>query len=425
MEPFPYFCVYDFEAILEAENMGQAYGKHVTSSFCILVIRSTDSRIVEHFLYRGEDCVEKFISILNQLSKLIGEWIRSEEVPMTRSRPSVRLVPQLADQESLAQAAVQVWCPTRLGSVVTLLTKHLAPKVQAPPAGLGVHGDATLQTPAFTGGMHVLQWPPLGHLSLLSKMVSCCTISSYFFLCSSNSAFHSSPKLLYLSLNLGSLFPLSSQLSRHAPYLTFPFPGHFHHIRFGPLIQISDLRLELNPLLPLYPYLPLRLLNRIRPFPSYSPKTKFYLLNSDRFILDLASKCERQHLHTPWKRLPLLAALSEWSADHYGSLRSSSTRVCQDKPAGVSSRRVLWENSPYHTSPPPRSRDLPDDVIVIDDVTRISIVIITNDVISDATDDVTNIRIVIVIIAGDVIGVSIVTDDVISDVTDDIIGIVT
>ncbi|KAM7282016.1 uncharacterized protein ISCGN_002174 [Ixodes scapularis] len=126
--------------------------------------------------------------------------------------------------------------------------------------------------------------PPLAVFSatspffLLTTPVSCCTISSYFFLCSSNSAFHSSPKLPYLSLNLGSLFLLSSQLSRHAPYLTFPFPGHLHHIRFGPLIHISDLRLELNLLLPLYPYLPLRLLNRIRPFPSYSPKTKFYLL---------------------------------------------------------------------------------------------------------------------------------------------------
>ncbi|KAM7286355.1 uncharacterized protein ISCGN_030177 [Ixodes scapularis] len=43
--------------------------------------------------------------------------------------------------------------PMWLGSVVTLLTKHLAPKVQAPPAGLGVRGDATLQTPAFTGSM--------------------------------------------------------------------------------------------------------------------------------------------------------------------------------------------------------------------------------------------------------------------------------
>ncbi|KAM7306475.1 sterile alpha motif domain-containing protein 3-like [Ixodes scapularis] len=41
--------------------------------------------------------------------------------------------------------------PMWLGSVVTLLTKHLAPKVQAPPAGLEVRGDATLQTPAFTG----------------------------------------------------------------------------------------------------------------------------------------------------------------------------------------------------------------------------------------------------------------------------------
>ncbi|KAG0414174.1 hypothetical protein HPB47_008674 [Ixodes persulcatus] len=28
---------------------------------------------------------------------------------------------------------------------------HQAPKVQAPPAGLKVRGDATLQTPAFTG----------------------------------------------------------------------------------------------------------------------------------------------------------------------------------------------------------------------------------------------------------------------------------
>ncbi|KAM7310555.1 uncharacterized protein ISCGN_007463 [Ixodes scapularis] len=63
------------------------------------------------------------------------------------------------------------------------------------------------------------------------------------------------------------------------------------------------------------------------------------------------------------------------------------------------------------------SRDLPDDVIVTDDVTGIHIVIvtITDDVISDVTDDLTGIRIVIIII----------TDDVINDVTDDIIGIVT
>ncbi|KAM7289923.1 hypothetical protein ISCGN_030051 [Ixodes scapularis] len=45
---------------------------------------------------------------------------------------------------------MRVWWPTWRGSVVTLLTKHLAPKVQAPPAELGVRGDATLQTPAFT-----------------------------------------------------------------------------------------------------------------------------------------------------------------------------------------------------------------------------------------------------------------------------------
>ncbi|KAM7289879.1 hypothetical protein ISCGN_030007 [Ixodes scapularis] len=90
------------------------------------------------------------------------------------------------------------------------------------------------------------------------------------------------------------------------------------------------------------------LLHLVRPWP---PLGHLSLLSKMvKFILDLASKCERQHLHTPWKRLPLLAALSEWSADHCGSLRSSSTRVCQGKPAGVSSRRVWWENSPYHTS---------------------------------------------------------------------------
>ncbi|KAM7313795.1 hypothetical protein ISCGN_003587 [Ixodes scapularis] len=80
------------------------------------------------------------------------------------------------------------------------------------------------------------------------------------------------------------------------------------------------------------------LLHLVRPWP---PLGHLSLLSKMvRFILDLASKCERQHLHMPWKRLPLLAALSEWSADHCGSLRSSSTRVCQGKPAGVSSRRV-------------------------------------------------------------------------------------
>ncbi|KAM7303398.1 hypothetical protein ISCGN_013356 [Ixodes scapularis] len=61
----------------------------------------------------------------------------------------------------------------------------------------------------------------------------------------------------------------------------------------------------------------------------------------------------------------------------------------------------------------------PDEVIATDDVTGICIV--TDDVISDVTDNVTGISIVIVIITDDVI--SDVTHDVISDVTDDIIGI--
>ncbi|KAM7290638.1 hypothetical protein ISCGN_027254 [Ixodes scapularis] len=54
--------------------------------------------------------------------------------------------------------------PMWLGSVVTLLTKHLAPKVQAPPAGLGVRGDATLQTPAFTGA-------PCGGFAMITQHV--------------------------------------------------------------------------------------------------------------------------------------------------------------------------------------------------------------------------------------------------------------
>ncbi|KAG0426069.1 hypothetical protein HPB47_026801 [Ixodes persulcatus] len=52
---------------------------------------------------------------------------------------------------------MRVWRPTWLGSVVMIFTKHLTPKVQVPPAGLGVRGDATLQTPAFTAvpcGVH-------------------------------------------------------------------------------------------------------------------------------------------------------------------------------------------------------------------------------------------------------------------------------
>ncbi|XP_040073696.1 uncharacterized protein LOC120846091 [Ixodes scapularis] len=88
MEPFSYFCVYDFEAILKPENTGHVYESHAPSSFCILVIRSTDSRIMEHFLYRGEDCVEQFISILNQMSKLIPEWIRSDLTTVKKTQNS-------------------------------------------------------------------------------------------------------------------------------------------------------------------------------------------------------------------------------------------------------------------------------------------------------------------------------------------------
>ncbi|KAG0422423.1 hypothetical protein HPB47_001748 [Ixodes persulcatus] len=69
--------------------------------------------------------------------------------PKGPNLPRVRLNHQdaLFPGHGLATHSQTWW----LGSVVTLLTKHLAPKVQAPPAGLGVRGDATLQTPAFTG----------------------------------------------------------------------------------------------------------------------------------------------------------------------------------------------------------------------------------------------------------------------------------
>ncbi|KAM7287388.1 hypothetical protein ISCGN_031079 [Ixodes scapularis] len=46
---------------------------------------------------------------------------------------------------------VRVWWPTWLGSVVTLLTKHLAPKVQAPPAGLGADRPADDDVDRITG----------------------------------------------------------------------------------------------------------------------------------------------------------------------------------------------------------------------------------------------------------------------------------
>ena len=83
MEEFPFYCVYDFEAILEpTQSTGNVYENHVPSSFCLLVIRSKDSPIVEDYLYRGPDCVERFILILNFLAKEIPRLIRSSEVPL-------------------------------------------------------------------------------------------------------------------------------------------------------------------------------------------------------------------------------------------------------------------------------------------------------------------------------------------------------
>lgn len=78
MEPVPLFCVCGFQAILTPENTGHVYESHIPSLFCILVICSTDSRVVDTFLYKGENCVEQFIFILNQMFKLNSKWIRSD-----------------------------------------------------------------------------------------------------------------------------------------------------------------------------------------------------------------------------------------------------------------------------------------------------------------------------------------------------------
>lgn len=86
MEEFPSYCVYEFEAILEpTQSTGNVYENPVPSSFCLLIIRSKDSSIVEEYLYRGPDCVERFISILNFLAKEIPHLIRSTDVPLKMS----------------------------------------------------------------------------------------------------------------------------------------------------------------------------------------------------------------------------------------------------------------------------------------------------------------------------------------------------
>lgn len=83
MEELPCYCVYDFEAIVEpAWSTGNVYENHVPSSFCILVIPSKDSFILEEYLYRGPDCIEGFILILNRLEKEIPTMIHLSQVPL-------------------------------------------------------------------------------------------------------------------------------------------------------------------------------------------------------------------------------------------------------------------------------------------------------------------------------------------------------
>lgn len=81
-ERCPFFGVFDFEAII-------APGKerrHVPSSCCLLIVRTRDYKIEDEFLYRGPDCVQKFIGKLNSLARLIPNKIKALNQPMRLTR---------------------------------------------------------------------------------------------------------------------------------------------------------------------------------------------------------------------------------------------------------------------------------------------------------------------------------------------------
>ncbi|CAN7941374.1 unnamed protein product, partial [Ixodes hexagonus] len=83
MAEVPYFVVYDFESILSpCQTQGGVYEDHIPSSFCIAVVRTSDGRIVKDRLYRGNDCVRKFISAMEDVQADVLNWIYSQEAPI-------------------------------------------------------------------------------------------------------------------------------------------------------------------------------------------------------------------------------------------------------------------------------------------------------------------------------------------------------
>lgn len=78
-EQFPFFGVFDFEAILESGKER----RHVPSSCCLLIVRTSDGKIVDEFLYRGPDCVQQFIQKLNKVAITLPEEVRALNHPIT------------------------------------------------------------------------------------------------------------------------------------------------------------------------------------------------------------------------------------------------------------------------------------------------------------------------------------------------------
>ncbi|XP_064481238.1 uncharacterized protein LOC135394428 isoform X2 [Ornithodoros turicata] len=78
MSEVPFYCVYDFESVLspclEETNV---YEDHCPSSFCLLVIRASDSHVLQKHLFRGPNCVTVFMELLRKLHDEILGWIHA------------------------------------------------------------------------------------------------------------------------------------------------------------------------------------------------------------------------------------------------------------------------------------------------------------------------------------------------------------
>ncbi|CAN7942343.1 unnamed protein product [Ixodes hexagonus] len=110
MAEVPYFVVYDFESIfLPCQAQGGVYEDHIPSSFCIAVVRTSDGRIVKDRLYRGNDCVRKFISAMEDVQADVLNWIYSQEAPIDM---------QKADQHAFDSATHCNICKEPFGKIL-------------------------------------------------------------------------------------------------------------------------------------------------------------------------------------------------------------------------------------------------------------------------------------------------------------------